>query len=112
MRDRLKRYRSTEGAADRGGCGVWGLRSDFPAAFDLDENWDTLSILFAAGPRKGHIAVTCRITLNHPSTVAMRLISIYFDHLLSLDAHIDSRTDSQALRVEYCIVGIPHNTAI
>jgi len=33
-------------------------------------------------------------------------------HLLFLDAHIDSRTDSQALRAEYCIVGIPHNTAI
>jgi len=26
--------------------------------------------------------------------------------------HLDSRTDSQALRAEYCIVGIPHNTAI
>jgi len=37
---------------------------------------------------------------------------IYFDHLLCLDAHLDSGTDSQALRAEYCIVGIPHNTAI
>ena len=27
-------------------------------------------------------------------------------------AHLDSRTDSQALWAEYCIVGIPHNTAI
>jgi len=27
-------------------------------------------------------------------------------------AHLDSRTDSQALRAEYCIVGISHNTAI
>jgi len=27
-------------------------------------------------------------------------------------AHSHSRTDSQALRAEYCIVGIPHNTAI
>ena len=27
-------------------------------------------------------------------------------------AHLDSRTDSQALRAEYCIVGIPYNTAI
>ena len=26
--------------------------------------------------------------------------------------HLDSRTYSRALRVEYCIVGIPHNTAI
>jgi len=27
-------------------------------------------------------------------------------------AHLDSHTDSQALQAEYCIVGIPHNTAI
>jgi len=27
-------------------------------------------------------------------------------------AHLDSRTDSQVLRAEYCIVDIPHNTAI
>jgi len=37
-------------------------------------------------PWQGHIAVTCRITLNHLSTAAMRLCH-YFDHLLSLDAH-------------------------
>ena len=42
---------------------------------------------------KGHIAITCRITLNHLSTAAMRLMSNYFHHLLSLDAYIDSRTD-------------------
>jgi len=34
---------------------------------------------------EGHVAVTCRITLNHPSTAAMRLMANYFDHLLSLD---------------------------
>jgi len=50
--------------------------------------------------------------LNHLSTAAMRLMSNYFHHLLFLDAHIDSRTDSQALRDEYCIVFIQHNTAI
>jgi len=33
----------------------------------------------------GYVAVTCRITLNHPSTAAMRLMSNYFDHTLSLD---------------------------
>jgi len=63
----------------------------------------------------GHVAVTCRITLNHPSTAAMRLMANYFDHLLSLDTAtytLHSRTDSQALRAEYCTVGIPHNTAI
>ena len=70
-------------------------------------------MLFAAGrPGKGHIAVTCRITLNRLSTAAMCLMSNYFEHLLSLDTHSDSSTESQALRAEYCIVGIPHNTAI
>jgi len=34
-------------------------------------------------------SVTWRITLNHPSTTAMRLMSNYFHHLLYLDAHID-----------------------
>ena len=42
----------------------------------------------------------------------MRLMSNYFHHLLPLDANIESRTDSQALRAEYCIVDILHNTAI
>ena len=42
----------------------------------------------------------------------MRLMSNYFHYLLSLDAHIDNRTDSQALRAEYCIVFIQHNTAV
>jgi len=28
------------------------------------------------------------------------------------NAHLDSCTDSRALRSEYCIVGITHNTAI
>ena len=28
------------------------------------------------------------------------------------NAHLDSRTYSLALRAKYCIVGIPHNTAI
>ena len=38
--------------------------------------WNTRSILLiAAGPGKGRIAVTCRITLNHLSTAAMRLMS-------------------------------------
>jgi len=75
--------------------------------------WHTRSILLiAAGLDKGHIAITCRITLNYLSTAAMCLMSHYFHHLLFLDAHIDSRTDSQALRAEYCIVFIQHNTAI
>ena len=40
-------------------------------------------------------------------------MSNYFDRLLSLASLLrDSRTDSRALRAEYCIMGIPHNTAI
>jgi len=27
-------------------------------------------------------------------------------------AHLDSRTDSEALQAEYCIVGNPHYTAV
>jgi len=69
-------------------------------------------LLIATGPGKGHIVITCRVTLNHLSTAAMRLMSNYFHHLLFVNAHIDSRTDSQALRAEYCIVFIQHNTAI
>jgi len=49
----------------------------------------TSSIVFARWRQcalmEGHVAVTCRITLNHPSTATMRLMSNYFDHLLSLD---------------------------
>jgi len=49
----------------------------------------TSSIVFARWRQcalvGGHFAVTCRLTLNHPSTAAMRLMANYFDHLLSLD---------------------------
>jgi len=39
--------------------------------------------------------------------VLIKLDIINFRH-----AHLESRTDSRALRAEYCIVGIAHNTAI
>jgi len=49
----------------------------------------TSSIVFARWRQcalmGGHVAVTCQIKLNHPSTAAMRLMSNYFDHTLSLD---------------------------
>jgi len=32
----------------------------------------------------GHVAVTCRIPLNYPSTAAMHRMSNYFHHLSSL----------------------------
>jgi len=95
--------------------------------------WNTRSILLiATGPSKGRIAITGRITLNHLSTTAMRLMSNYFHHFVFLDAHIDSRTtihtvllllhiisrwfailcNLSALRAEYCIMFIQHNIAI
>jgi len=52
---------------------------------------------------EGHVAVTCRITLNHPFTAAMRLMANYFDHLLSLDtptytvAQIAKRVESSTV---------------
>ena len=49
---------------------------------------------------EGHVAVSCRITLNHPSTAAMRLTANYFDHLLSLDT--SHRLLSASSRVLYC----------
>ena len=39
--------------------------------------------------------------------VLTKLGIIIFGH-----AHLHSRTDSRALRAEYCIVDISHNTAI
>jgi len=35
-------------------------------------------------PSWGRLSATWRIRLNHPSAMAMRLMSNYFDHLLSL----------------------------
>jgi len=46
----------------------------------------TGSIVFASRRQfalmRGHVAVTCRITLNHPSTAAMRFMSNNFDNLI------------------------------
>jgi len=60
--------------------------------FDCGLEWAegcTSSIVFARWRQcalvEGHVAVTCRITLNHPFIAAMRLMANYFDHLLSLD---------------------------
>ena len=60
----------------------------FDCGFELAEGC-TSSIVFARWRQyalvEGHVAVTCRITFNHPSTAAMRFMANYFDHLLSLD---------------------------
>jgi len=60
--------------------------------FDCGLEWAegcTSSIVFARWRQcalmEGHIAVSCRLTLNHPPTAAMRLMANYFNHLLSLD---------------------------
>ena len=56
--------------------------------------------LYSAGrPSRWVLALICSVKLLWPLVI--------FEH-----AHLDSRTDSRALRAEYCIVGIPHNTAI
>jgi len=60
--------------------------------FDCGLQWAegcTSAIVFARWRQcalvEGHVAVTCQIILNHPSTASMRLMANYFDHLLSLD---------------------------
>jgi len=60
--------------------------------FDFGLEWAercTSSIIFAMWRQcaivEGHVAVTCRITLNYPCMAAMRLMANYFDHLLSSD---------------------------
>jgi len=39
-------------------------------------------------------------------------VKLLWPHVIFGHAHLDSGTDSQAFRAEYCTVGIPHNTAI
>jgi len=41
-----------------------------------------------------------------------RYVKLLWPLVIFGHAHLDSRTDSRVLRAEYCIVGIPHNTAI
>jgi len=82
---------------------------------DLDENWGTQSILFAAGPGKGHIAVSHLSNYIEPSVYGgdapyVKLLSPLV--IFGLPHRRHSRTDSQTLPAEYCIVCIPHNTAI
>ena len=53
---------------------------------------------------------SCRHLLNNiePSVLCqITFTTVIFEH-----AHLDNRTESRALRAEYSIVGIPHNTAI
>jgi len=39
-------------------------------------------------------------------------VKLLWPHVIFGHADLDSCTESQALRAEYCIVGIPHNTTI
>jgi len=81
--------------------------SRFGCGLELAEGC-TSSIAFATWRQcalmEGHVAVTCRITLNHPPTATMRLMSNYFDHLLSLDTptHAVDRQPSASSRALYC----------
>jgi len=59
------------------GCGIeWAERCTSSIVF---ARWRQCALMGV------HVAVTCRITLNHTSTMATRLMSNYFDHLSSLD---------------------------
>ena len=56
-----------------------------------------------------HLSNTIELSVYGGDAPYVKLLSplVIFGH-----AHLDSRTDSQALRAEYCIVGILHNTAM
>jgi len=76
----------------------------------------TRSIVFAKWRQcaimGGHISTTYRIRLNHLSAAAMCLMSNDWALVIFGHAHLNSCTDSRALRAVYCIAGIPHSTAI
>ena len=79
------------------------------ATDDLDLPWAegcTSLIVFARWRQcalmGGHVAGTCRITLNHPYTAAMCLMANYFDHLLDTPLTQSRIQQSASSRVLYC----------
>jgi len=56
-----------------------------------------------------HLANTIELSVYGDDEPYVKLLSplVIFAH-----ANSHSRTDSRALRAEYCIVGIPHNTVV
>jgi len=75
----------------------------------------TSSIVFARW-RQCALMTLCRHLSNNTEPSAYGgdapYVKLLWPRLIFGHAHSDSGTDSQALRAEYCIVGIPHNTAI
>ena len=49
---------------------------------------------------------------NNCWVLPLCFVSVKLDIIIFDQAHLHSRTDSRAVRTEYCIVDIPHNTAI
>jgi len=70
----------------------------FLQCFDTD-GWAATLALY-------HLANTIE-PFGHSSYVKLLWPLVIFG-----DAHLDCRTDSRTLRAKYCIVGIPHNTAM
>jgi len=54
--------------------------------------------------------VHCRKPSKYDWTI--RYVKLLWPLVIFGHAHLDSRTDSRALRAKYCIVGISHNTDI
>jgi len=80
----------------------------------VKNGWSTSSVVFARRRQcaimGGHIAATWRIRLNHQSRGDARYVKLRWPLIIFEHDHLGSRTDHRALRAEYCIVGIPHNT--
>jgi len=103
----MRRGKCKHGWTDRFGVSV--VRSSGPK--------DALSsIVFAMWRQCVLMGRLCRHLSNNnePSVYGgdARNVKLLWPHLIFENAHLVSGTDSLALRAEYCIVGIPHNTAI
>jgi len=76
------------------GCGLeWAERCTSSIVF---ARWRQCALM------EGHVSVTCRITLNHPSTATMRLMSNYTCYLWTRSLRQSHRQPSASSRVLYC----------
>jgi len=91
------------------GSDVWGTPTNFNGFASWQRYCTVLQQWASAklcGVEQRAPPIFGRATIS-PSRWALAHILVIFGQ-----AHLYSRTDSQALRAEYCVVGIPHNTAI
>jgi len=65
--------------------------------------------VYPHGTHCRHLSNNIELSVYGGAALYVKLLPplVIFGH-----AHLDSRTDSQAIRAEYCIVGIPHSTGI